>query len=437
MLKDHALEIYDAAIKAVQPQWLLPSYIKLYRSELILGQQRFSLNEIQSIFLLSVGKAAAAMAQEAEKILGERISDSLVITKYGHNLPLKNSRSIEAGHPVPDENSIRAGDEVRKLLQAKHENDIVIALISGGASALMSDFPPGCSLKELQQLNQLLLQAGADIKEINTVRKHVSLLKGGQLTKLACPATVVAFLLSDVSGDPLGIIASGPTVADHSTFQDAWHILEKYNLTDKTGNGIRQWLQKGVQNKIDEIPKPGDKIFDKTFNYLIGSNVIALKAAEAKARELGYYCRILNDKMQGEAKEEAVKFIQQLIGYNGAKPVCILMGGETTVTIKGKGRGGRNQEFVLAALCEMMNLSPFKPAPVVLSAGTDGTDGPTDATGAVADAGLIQKIKDKRIDPIVFLNNNDSYSFFKQAGGHIITGPTHTNVMDVVIGLIP
>jgi hydroxypyruvate reductase len=277
------------------------------------------------------------------------------------------------------------------------------------------------------------LQCGATIQEMNIVRKHLSAgIKGGQLVRTAWPATLVSFILSDVIGDPLDIIASGPTVGDSSTFAQVWDILRKYQLPDKLPVNIIRWLQLGLNNKIEDTPKPGDEIFSKTHNYLIGTNRIALEAAAEAARALHYEPVIITDTLNGEARDKAYELVQQIKEYSGKRPACLLLGGETTVTIKNNGKGGRNQEFVLAALTALENFDI-----VILSAGTDGTDGPTDAAGAVVDASVIQTAEKLGLQATEFLEQNDSYHFFKKTGGLIITGPTQTNVMDVVVILLP
>jgi glycerate 2-kinase len=439
-MRDSAIQIFSAAVRAVQPQYLLRKHMRREKEGLRLGEHFFNQQEINKVYIIGAGKASAAMAREAENILGDRIDAGVIVTKYEHAFPLKTIECIEAGHPVPDENSLLAGREIFRLLKNAGEKDLVIALISGGASALMIDCPPGVLLPELQIVFNRLLECGATIEEMNTVRKHLSAgIKGGQLLRTAAPATVISFILSDVIGDPLDIIASGPTVADPSTFADAWEILRKYQLTEKLPVSIIRWLQLGMNKQIAETPKPGDPLFYKSFNYLIGSNRIALEAAAMMARGLQYHTVILTNVLKGEARDKAKELVMQIEQYDGIKPACLLLGGETTVTIRGTGKGGRNQEFALAALVELQKLYSIEEEymPVILSAGTDGTDGPTDAAGAVAD-GVVAKLAVKRkLTPENFLAQNDSWNFFHQTGGLVITGPTHTNVMDIIVVLIP
>jgi glycerate-2-kinase len=439
-MREHAIQIFSAAVRAVQPQQLLRKHIRWENNQLRLGEKLFAQGDINKIYIIGAGKASAAMAREAELILGNRIDAGVIVTKYDHAFPLKTIQCIEAGHPVPDENSLLAGREMIRLLKNTGEKDIVIALISGGASALMIDCPPGVLLPELQIVFNRLLQCGATIEEMNTVRKHLSAgIKGGQLLRSASPATVVSFILSDVIGDPLDIIASGPTVADRSTFADAWVIVRKYQLLDKLPVSIIRWLQLGMSKQIAETPKPGDPLFDKSYNYLIGTNRIALDAAATMAKQLQYSPAIITDSLQGEAREKAKELVLQVQQYEGPRPACLLLGGETTVTINNPGKGGRNQEFALAALTELQNsyINTAGKMPVLLSAGTDGTDGPTDAAGAVADAAVLKLANQRKLIAENYLTQNDSYNFFHQAGGLVITGPTQTNVMDIVVVLIP
>ncbi|WP_153797976.1 glycerate kinase type-2 family protein [Foetidibacter luteolus] len=431
-----AIEIFNAAVKAVQPAVLIPQQLSVKDNHLLLPGGTWPLDK-GKIYLLSVGKAASAMAQEAEKILGSHITKGLVVTKYHHSLPVKFCTTIEAGHPVPDENSIKAAEAIKGFLQNLAGSDLLLCFISGGASALIADIAEGISLADLQQLSRLLLQCGASIHEINTIRKHTSTLKGGQLLRYANGARVAAFLISDVMGDDTSVIASGLTVADKSTFADAWKIVKQYNLEEKLPHAVAAHLRKGLNAEITETPKPGDDCFANTINSIIASNSIALGAAAGTARKLGYNVSIINAAIDGEARQRAAEFVNELLHYEAAKPACLLMGGETTVTIRGKGKGGRNQEFVLAALQELIQQQvTADKLPVVLSGGTDGTDGPTDAAGAVIDNSIMPLLASLQLDPLPYLRNNDAYHFFQQTSNLLITGPTQTNVMDVVVGLV-
>jgi hydroxypyruvate reductase len=377
------------------------------------------------------------MAQAVEEILGDWITKGLIATKYGHLLPLKKTEIIEAGHPIPDQNGFEGAKKIKNLLKKSGPKDLVIFLLSGGGSALLPFPADGIGLKEKQEVTQLLLDCGADIKEINTIRKHISQMKGGWLAKWAYPSTVIGFILSDVVGDQLDVIGSGPTVPDPSTFEEVWETIKKYDLLNEISPSIQKYLQLGKEGKKEETPKPGGVVFEKVYNSLIGSNILALRAAEKEANFLGLNTLILSSSIVGETREAALfhSAIAKEVVSSGnpiPRPACILSGGETTVTIKGTGLGGRNQEFALAGAIEISGIEKV----VLLSGGTDGTDGPTDATGAVADHTTIDRANSMGMDPKVYLKDNNAYPFFKNLGDLLITGPTHTNVMDVRILLV-
>ncbi|HRP56073.1 DUF4147 domain-containing protein [Agriterribacter sp.] len=436
MSRADAIQIFLAGVEAVKPAHFIPQHIQLRGNRIKIADQSFALTDINNLYVAAVGKAAAAMALETEKILGSCIAGGIVTTKYDHALELAYSRTIEAGHPVPDDNSLLAGKAVAELFKKAGEKDTILLLVSGGASALLADAPSGCSLEDLQQTGQLLLDCGAAIDEINTVRKHLSLIKGGQLMQYT-RAKIIALLLSDVPGDDLSVIASGLTVPDSTTFKDAWRIIEKYQLSEKLPASTRNWLKRGVEEAIPDTPKPGNPAFNKVYNTLVATNQTALDAAEQKAKKLGYATTILSPVLTGEAEMQARAFINRLKNENNSSPACLLWGGETTVTIQGTGKGGRNQQFALAALCALKDEEWLKNHNIaILSGGTDGTDGPTKAAGAVIDSDTFIKLNELSIDPEAYLHNNDAFHFFEKAGGLIITGPTQTNVMDIVVGVI-
>jgi hydroxypyruvate reductase len=319
-----------------------------------------------------------------------------------------------------------------ELLGNIRAKDLVLFLLSGGASALLADHPPGSTLADVQTVFDLLLKSGAGIHEMNTVRKHISQIKGGQLALQIYPATLCTLILSDVVGDDLDVIGSGPTVPDRSTFADTQAILEKYGLTLQIPHSIRKYLRQGLSGEIPDTPKPGHPGFNNTFNYLIGSNSIALEAAARYARAEGYHTTLLSSSVSGNAHTLAQALAQQAIRWTGPRPACLLMGGESTVTVTGQGLGGRNQQFALSAGITIQSY----PHITILSAGTDGTDGPTDAAGAVANTAIMQQAASLGLDPLAYLEDNDAYHFFEQAGGLIKTGPTQTNVMDVMMAII-
>jgi hydroxypyruvate reductase len=441
-MKKMAKTIFSKALLAVDPSKILKDRIRIEKDHLLINieenfEKRFNLKSFDKIFLVGTGKASNSMAQAVEEIFGDRITKGIVTIKYSHLLPLKKTEIIEAGHPIPDQNGFEGAKKIQNLLKMTGPKDLVIFLLSGGGSALLP-FPAGdIALKEKQEVTQLLLDCGADIKEINTIRKHISQMKGGWFAKWAYPSTVIGFILSDVVGDQLDVIGSGPTVPDPSTFKDAWEILKKYDLLNEVSPSIQKHLQLGKAGKRAETPKPGEAVFEKVYNSLIGSNILALRSAEQEAQSLGFNTLILSSSIIGETKEAALfhsAIAREVISSGNPipKPACLLSGGETTVTIKGNGLGGRNQEFALAGAIEINGLEKV----ILLSGGTDGTDGPTDATGAVADTHTVQRAISMGLDPKVHLKNNDAYPFFQKLGDLLITGPTHTNVMDVRILLI-
>jgi len=364
-LHDRLTCIYHAAVNAVKPSALISKYLN---KDMASGYER--------IYVAGAGKAVAAMAVEAEKILGDQITDGFIAVKYGHSLPLKYIRQVGAAHPLPDENSVAAAGEMIRLFQKANSNDLIIFLLSGGASSLMTDVPPGYTLDKLNAVFKNLVNGGADIYKINAARKKLSDIKGGKLVKHANGAAILSLIISDVMGDDISVIGSGPTAVNDSLVK----------------------------------------------NYIIGDNHIALKAAAVEATRLGYAPKVFNDFLQGDAEECARKWIDQ-ITRDGTRNCCYIAGGETTVNVKGNGLGGRNQHFALAAASILKD----HPELSLLAAGTDGTDGPTDATGAFADGTTWNEQAN------IHLLNNDSYYFFKQRDDLLITGPTQTNVMDIVI----
>jgi glycerate 2-kinase len=441
-MKRMAKAIFSKALTAVDPSNILKDRIRIQSDRLSIkmegdSEKVFDLNAFDKIFVVGSGKASSAMAQAIEEIFGDRLTKGVITTKYGHLLPLKKIKIIEAGHPIPDHKGYEGAKKIQRLLKESGPKDLVIFLLSGGGSALLP-FPAGhIDLKEKQEVTQLLLDCGADIKEINTIRKHISMIKGGWLAKWAYPSTVIGFILSDVVGDQLDVIGSGPTVPDHSTFEEAWEILKKYDLLKEISLSIQKYLQSGKEGKVEETPKPGEVVFEKVYNSLIGSNILALLEAKKEAESLGLNTVILSSSIEGETREAArfhTAVAKEVISSENPipRPACILSGGETTVTIKGNGLGGRNQEFVLAGALEINGIEKV----VILSGGTDGSDGPTDATGALADHTTVQRAKTMGLNPKVYLENNDAYSFFQKLGDLLITGPTHTNVMDVRVLLV-
>jgi glycerate 2-kinase len=436
-LRRDAKKIFLHAVHAADPQKILSSQVSLQDKILRIGERKYSLSQYKRIFVAGTGKASAPMAVNLEKILGTRITGGWINVKYGHSQRLKRIRIQEAGHPLPDEKGLEGAKEMVRMLSPLTEDDLVIFLISGGGSALLPLPVEGITLAEKQATTNQLLSCGAAIQEINTLRKHLSRIKGGGLAKIVYPATLAALILSDVIGDPLDAIASGPTVADPTTYEDCARILNKYQLWEKIPPSVAGHIRDGLEGKKEETLKEGDPAFQKVYNLVVGNNFLAIKAARKAAQDLGYRPVILSSLVEGETREvakvhAAIAKEVLLSGNPIFPPACILSGGETTVTLKGKGKGGRNQEFALAAALEIAGWEEI----LVMSAGTDGTDGPTDAAGAFVDGKTVSRGKTMGLDLWSFLEENDSYSFFQKLGDLLITGPTGTNVMDLRIMLV-
>lgn len=436
MKRENAIKIFKTAIAEVQPAHLLQQQLTVKGHALVIGGQL--IETFDHIYVIGSGKAAAAMAAAIEAILGHLVKEGLVVTKYGHSLPAGKIRILEAAHPVPDMQGVEAVGQTLQLLKKVTKDDIVICLISGGASALWCDVPPGIMLPEVQAAFDQLIRSGAAIHEVNTVRKHLSGIKGGQLVRHCNDARVFSLIISDVPGDDLEAIASGPTVADPSTFQDAYTILARYNLLSTLPQNIRLHIENGCKGMIAETPKPGDALLKNTVNKIIGNNRMAVEAAAKKAKDMGYHTHIIHSLITGDAETEAGKLVALALNYQGQKPACIIQGGETTVKVTGQGKGGRNQHFVLAALSELNNMQDKSGSNeiCILSGGTDGTDGPTDATGGVIDQETLLQAAREHLSIGSYLNNQDAYHFLERTSSLVITGPTQTNVMDLMIAIV-
>jgi hydroxypyruvate reductase len=446
-------EIFEAGLSSVDPYRLILDSLSIQGSELFIRSDRgdFSLDisPFDNIVVIGFGKATAKMALALEELLGARISAGLIAVKYGHTETLHYIESIEAGHPVPDESGLKAAKAISELASSADQKTLVFTLISGGGSALIP-FPAEAvigndsfqlNLIEKQNVTRLLLECGADITEINCVRKHLSGIKGGRLAEQLMPATSVNLILSDVVGDRLDTIASGATSADNTTFEDVAAIFEKYDISEKMPKTVLSLLSAGLNGRYPETPKSDSSIFKNCHNFLIGSNYLALRAAQKKSEELGYETRILTSMLTGEAREVAKALCaiakETRVRKNpGSLPQCLLFGGETTVTLKGAGKGGRNQEMALAVLSEMSANRDIMSRIWFLSASTDGNDGPTDAAGAFADIVLLKKADHHRLSINHYLKQNDSYHFFEEVDGLLKTGPTNTNVCDMQIVLV-
>jgi hydroxypyruvate reductase len=436
-MRRHAYEIFQAGLKAVDPVAAIQRHVQRRDNELLIADRLYDLKVYEKIFIVGAGKAVAPMAKALEDLLEDHIHDGVIVVKAGHGLPLKHVKICEGGHPVPDAGGVRGTEEILSLVKGAGERDLVICLISGGGSALLIAPAENISLADKQAATKLLLACGATIHELNTIRKHLSRSKGGRLAQAAYPATVISLILSDVVGDDLDVIGSGPTVPDSSTFQQSGKILQRYGVWQDLAPSIREHIEKGLNGKVAETPKSGDPIFERCSHMLVGTNLQAMLAAAKQAKRLGYHSLILSTKVEGEAREVAkvhAAIAKEVVGSANpvSPPACILFGGETTVTLQGNGKGGRNQEYALAAAQALDGLNHI----VMLSGGTDGTDGPTDAAGAVADGDTISRAHAKGLAATDYLKRNDSYHFFRKLDDLIITGPTRTNVMDMYIFLI-
>ncbi|MBN2399146.1 MAG: glycerate kinase [Candidatus Aminicenantes bacterium] len=435
-------DIFAAALDAVDSFQALARNMRMHNHNLIIQENIFTLHAMKRIVVVGAGKATAGMAAAVEAVLAERISQGLVIVKEGHAMPLGIIEVAEAAHPIPDERGVQGTRRVLQMVKESDEHTLILCLLSGGASALLVAPMAGLSLGDKQAITGQLLKAGASISELNTVRKHLSVVKGGKLAQAAFPARVIGLILSDVIGNRLDVIASGPTVPDPSTFADAVAVIRQFNLAEKIPRRAWQLLERGRLGREDETMKSHDPCFAGTFNFIIGDIGQALAAAREKARQLGYVCEILTAELQGDCTRSAhflaQKALQARKRLQPGERVCFLSGGETTVTVKGNGQGGRNQELALAFALEIAGTSGIQ----LLSAGTDGTDGPTDAAGAIVDGTIAVRARELGLDPGAYLANNDSYTFFAAfdaRGGthnHLLTGPTGTNVMDVQIVLV-
>jgi len=467
------VSILEHALQAVEPRQAVLQHMTLDGDNLHIGGQACDLAHVEHILVVGAGKAGAPMAAAVQEVLGPRVTAGQVNVKHGHLSPAGGWRLrfvhdgedieapaaagttgatarvapigavafSEAGHPVPDAAGMAGAERIVSLLTGLTERDLVIVLLSGGGSALLPLPVEGVSLADYRSLTDLLLRSGADITEINTVRKHCSRLQGGRLAELAAPARVVSLILSDVVGSPLDAIASGPTVPDPTTFADAWAVLARYDLLERAPAPVIAHLRRGMSGALPDTPKPGDPLFARVHTVIIGDNASAGRAAAARARDLGFHSLLLSSFVQGEAREvgRALAGLAQGIAARQsdiAAPACLVLGGETTVTLKGQGRGGRNQELALAAGLAFGSYAlPGGVAAAVVSFGTDGTDGPTDAAGGVGTDDTVSRAASLGLDLRAALAANDSYPCLAQLGDLLVSGPTGTNVNDLLLVL--
>ncbi|MEQ1629235.1 MAG: glycerate kinase [Gallionella sp.] len=435
-----ALAIFEAGLKAVDPYAAVMRALSLDGDILFVDAVQYELANYDSIIVVGAGKATARMALALENILGERISAGLIVVKYDHGQLLRSIGQVEAGHPLPDVAGVAATQRILAMVSAVDRRSLVIALLSGGASALLVAPASGITLQDKQQCTRLLLEAGANISELNTVRKHLSAIKGGRLAQAVYPASLLTLIVSDVIGDPLGVIASGPTAVDDSTYEDALAVLAHYDLQGSIPTSALRHLQAGRDKLVAETVKQDAPCWSKTHNVVIANLQLALQTALVKAEQLGYQSRIVSATLQGEARRVARDLAElakaELLQMKAGERRCLLSGGETTVTVRGKGQGGRNQELALAFAIEVAGITGV----CLLSVGTDGTDGPNDAAGARVDGATISRAN--ALDAQQYLADNDSYHYFELAdalsagGSHLKTGATGTNVMDMQILLL-
>ncbi len=420
-----------AGLDAADPESAIQRAVRIKNNSLRVGTREYDLTGFSRIVCIGAGKASGAMAAAVERQFGSRLEGGLVVVNDGYAGKTKRIRLLEARHPVPDHRSEKAARRMVRLLESLTDRDLVLMVLSGGASSLLAAPAAGLTLKEKQLTTRLLLRSGATIQEINTVRKHLSWIKGGRLAG-ATTATVMTLVLSDVPGDDLATIGSGPMAPDPSTFSDAKRVLDTFDIRNRIPLAVRRHVDRGAQGRIPETPKPGEALFSRIQHHVIGNNHTAIERMAKRAKALGLRPLILTTTLSGEARDIGKLFgdlakEMHVSGNPVRPPACLLAGGELAVTVKGKGLGGRAQEFALAAAPALEGL----PQVFVAGVGTDGTDGPTMAAGAIVDGGTISRAKEKGISHEAALRENDSYRFFHRAGGHVVTGPTGTNVNDV------
>jgi len=431
-----ALKVLEAGLEAADPARCIRAHVRREGGHITFGRETLNLEDYERIFVVGGGKASGIMATALEAILGDHITDGSVNVLKGTAKRFKTKQVAisEANHPLPDENGVEGTKRIVALAEEAGRRDLVVALISGGGSALMTLPAENLPLNDIQNLTNMLLRSGATIREVNIVRKHLSKIKGGHLAAHVYPATLITLIISDVAGDPLDMIASGPTVPDPTAYSQAIQVLKKHKIWSKTAKSIKNHLSAGQRGLKAETPKGDGAVFARTRNIIIGNNTDSCLAALTKAQELGFNTVFLSSRLEGEARHVGTalaSIVMEAItsGNPTPRPVIILAGGETTVEVSGRGKGGRNQELVLSASASIKGGRGV----AVASIGTDGIDGPTDATGAIVDGSTFQRGLDLGVNPEDMLRENDSYRFFQKVGGHIVTGPTYTNVNDLTV----
>jgi hydroxypyruvate reductase len=428
--------VLDAALAAVEPGRAVRGAVRVEAGVLRVGKAAYRLGGLRRVLVVGCGKASAPMAAAVESLLegqGPRV-EGVVAVRYGHHVPTRRVRIAESGHPIPDEASVEAATAIAELVSSADERDLVLCLVSGGGSAVLTLPEEGITLADMQHFTEVLLRSGATINEFNVLRKHLDRLKGGGLAQLAAPAPVLTLALSDVVGNPLDAIGSGPTVPDPTTWRDAGDVLDRYVLWEELPASIVARIQAGLRGELEDTPGAAAPIFSRTRAMVVGSGLVACEAAAAEARRLGLEALILSTYVEGEAREVAhvLGGIVREVAASGhplARPCCMVAGGETTVTVRGSGRGGRNQELALAAAWPLAELSNV----LLVSIGTDGSDGPTDAAGAWVDGSTLARARELGLDPARALAENDAYPLLDAVGGLVRTGPTNTNVNDLML----
>ncbi len=432
------LSILEAALDAVDPRRATELMLARTKDILLVDQYSYDLAQFRRVLVVGAGKAGAPMVQAVETVLGDRISDGLVVVKTGHTAATRHVRLVEAGHPIPDASGVEAGGRILELASSAGSDDLVIALLSGGGSALLVAPAPGLTLADLQAMTDALLACGATIDEINCLRKHCSAVKGGQLARAAAPATLITLALSDVVGSPLDVIASGPTVPDQTTWSDAWSIVRRYDLVEKLPRSIVARLQAGLDGRLADTPKAGDAAFATSQTLLVADNRVAATAACTKAESLGWHTLLLTTFVEGEASQiakVAVALAREIQTYGRpiTPPACVILGGETTVTLGAHaGRGGRNQELALAAALALHGAAGV----TIVSLATDGSDGPTDSAGAMIDGATVQRASAAGLVAEQHLRDHNAYPLLQATHDLLISGPTQTNVNDLIFVFI-
>lgn len=433
-IRQQILPILEAALAAVDPKAAVLNVLRRDGDLLSAGQRQYDLRHYRRVFVIGAGKAGAPMAQAVEQVVGDRISGGLVVVKTDHGGPTQWVTIAEATHPMPNAAGVQAGRQILDLAADAGADDLVIALLSGGGSALLVAPAAGLTLADKQGMTNALLACGATINEINCLRKHCSAVKGGQLARAVAPATLITLALSDVIGSPLDVIASGPTVPDASTWADAWAIVEKYNLVEQLPPSVVQRLASGLAGELPDTPKAADPAFANTVNLIVADNRVAAQAALAQARSAGYNPLLLTTHVEGEASQVAkvavalAKEVRET-GNPVAAPACLVLGGETTVTLGANpGQGGRNQELALAAAIALQSV----PGVTIVSLATDGTDGPTDSAGGIVDQGTVARGAAAGLSAATALRHHAAYPFLQATTDLLLTGPTQTNVNDLI-----